>query len=86
MEKAMTAGVESTGDVDTSFNITPTDILKSLPGITSKNYRYIMAKVKNIHDLTELPLAEIQEAIGQDPGKKLHDFLHYNTMDLAPQK
>lgn len=78
METAMAAGIESTAFKDTNFNITPIDILKSLPGVTSKNFYYIASRVKNLDELMDMKLESIQELIGSEPGRKLYDFINFS--------
>ncbi|ORX93909.1 DNA repair endonuclease XPF [Basidiobolus meristosporus CBS 931.73] len=74
IHKAMTVGVESVSEINSSYSITPQDVLRSLPGITSKNYRFVMSQVENIQELSEMSLERLQKLIGDAPGKELHDF------------
>jgi DNA excision repair protein ERCC-4 len=78
MDTAMAAGVESTAFKDTNFNITPIDILKSLPGITCKNFHYIASQVKNLDELMDMKLQDLQDLIGSEQGKKLFNFINFN--------
>ncbi|GAA5984360.1 hypothetical protein JCM10908_003314 [Rhodotorula pacifica] len=71
-ESAQLAGVEG----EAGFNLAPQDILRSLPGVNSKNYRYLSTQVENLEALVQLSLNEIQALIGVEPGKQLHGFLH----------
>ncbi|KWU41248.1 hypothetical protein RHOSPDRAFT_30581 [Rhodotorula sp. JG-1b] len=71
-ESAALAGVEG----EAGFNLAPQDILRSLPGVNSKNYRYLSTQVENLEALVQLSLNEIQALIGVEPGKQLHGFLH----------
>ncbi|GAA5899699.1 ssDNA endodeoxyribonuclease RAD1 [Sporobolomyces salmoneus] len=57
------------------FNIAPQEMLRSLPGVTSSNYRHLSGKVENMEELTRLELNELQQLIGNEPGKQLHGFL-----------
>ncbi|GAA5882826.1 hypothetical protein JCM3774_002928 [Rhodotorula dairenensis] len=66
------AGIEG----EAGFNLAPQDILRSLPGVSSKNYRYLSSQVENLEALVQLSLNEIQALIGVEPGKQLHGFLH----------
>ncbi|GAA5943954.1 ssDNA endodeoxyribonuclease RAD1 [Sporobolomyces koalae] len=60
---------------EAGFNLTPQEMLRSLPGLTSSNYRHLSAKVTNMEELAKLDLNELQQLIGNEPGKKLHDFI-----------
>ncbi|POY74162.1 hypothetical protein BMF94_2736 [Rhodotorula taiwanensis] len=70
--EAALAGVEG----EAGFNLAPQDILRSLPGVNSKNYRYLSTQVENLEALVQLDLNEIQALIGVEPGKQLHGFIH----------
>ncbi|KAL2914851.1 DNA repair protein RAD16 [Polyrhizophydium stewartii] len=78
MEDAMAVGVESRRAIDSAFNITPYDVLLSLPGITTKNYRTVMSHARNLRELTEMPLEAMKRMIGDEGGAKLHEFIHAN--------
>jgi DNA excision repair protein ERCC-4 len=57
-------------------NQTPQEILRSMPGINSKNYRLIMNRVENLQELSKMKVEAIQEIIGQEHGNKLYNFIH----------
>ncbi|WFD01341.1 DNA repair protein RAD16 [Malassezia obtusa] len=59
-----------------TLNLTPVDMLRAMPGVTAKNYVYLMNAVENIQELCETPLSTLQQLIGSEPGRKLHAFLH----------
>ena len=59
-----------------SFSLTPLDMLRAMPGVTSKNYLYLANRVRNLQELCHMPIAEIQALIGVEPGRRLHSFLH----------
>ncbi|CAG8618224.1 23974_t:CDS:10 [Dentiscutata erythropus] len=77
LETAQSIGVENDDFPD--YNLSPQDILRTLPGITAKNYKHVMSKVDNLRELTELSLRELQILIGVENGKKLHEFLDRNV-------
>ncbi|TPX66046.1 hypothetical protein SpCBS45565_g04722 [Spizellomyces sp. 'palustris'] len=81
MDDAMAVGVDNPDTIDSAFNITPSDILRSLPGITSKNYRYVMSKVQNLRELSEMPLERCQQLLGQEFGKMLYAFFRKNPKE-----
>ena len=56
------------------FNLPAQDVLRSLPGITHKNYKHVMQSVKNVKELLNLPLEGLQKLIGPKGGKELFDF------------
>ena len=70
------------GDGSTAGNPTPMEVLRQLPGVSSKNYRYLAGQVDNLEALVGLGLNELQALIGNEPAKQLHGFmttdLHYS--------
>lgn len=67
--------------MESAFNQTPQEILRSMPGVTSKNYRYIMSKVENLEELCELEVGAITDLIGAEAGKLLWSYLHKDTVE-----
>ena len=74
---AITIGTEDGDAVESGENAAAEDLLRSLPGVGTKNYRYVMGKVGSVRELCELDLAGIQELLGVEPGKKCFEFLHH---------
>jgi DNA excision repair protein ERCC-4 len=84
MLQAQAVGIDADQAIDSAFNLTPQDILRSLPGITSKNYKQVMRNVENIRELAELDIASLSSIIGEGPGKTLWDFFHRDSrMELS---
>ncbi|GAA5867416.1 hypothetical protein JCM1840_002131 [Sporobolomyces johnsonii] len=73
------------GGGEAGFNLAPQDMLRSLPGVSSKNYRYLSGQVENLEALTALGLNDVQQLIGNEPGKQLHGFMHSDMFFLAEQ-
>jgi DNA excision repair protein ERCC-4 len=65
--------------IEGSFNQAPQEVLLNLPGINTKNYRYVMSRVRSLEDLVGLGLEEVQELIGVEAGRKLYNFVHRNV-------
>lgn len=76
-DKAAGLGVDT--ETVGTYNTTPQDILLMMPGITTKNYRYVQNNVRDLEELCDLELAEIQELIGIEAGRKLHSFIVENV-------
>ncbi|KAM0752073.1 hypothetical protein T439DRAFT_312194 [Meredithblackwellia eburnea MCA 4105] len=81
-EVAANVGVEdatgatvTTGVGEAGMSFMPQEMLRTLPGITTANYRYVMSKVDNFEALCKLPLEKIQEYIGVENGRVLHRFV-----------
>lgn len=74
--KAVAVGAEDDGDAGAGVNVPAEELLRSLPGITAKNTRYVMGKVGSVRELCALPLAQVQEILGVEPGKACWEFIH----------
>ncbi|CAH1775707.1 unnamed protein product [Owenia fusiformis] len=70
--------IATASDIDTgSYNHGPQDMLLKMPGVNSKNVRYILTKVESIEDLTNKSQDEIAEILGNKlNAKQLWEFLH----------
>ncbi|KAL7752655.1 DNA repair protein RAD16 [Sorochytrium milnesiophthora] len=80
-EAAMEIGVEHTRGSSAASNstlspdnLTAQDILRALPGITSKNYKVVMEKVDSVYDLAQMTRAEMRAMLGDESGNRLFDF------------
>ncbi|KAJ9479649.1 DNA repair protein RAD1 [Pseudozyma hubeiensis] len=58
-----------------SFNLGPQDLLRALPGVNTKNFRYIMSQVRDISDLCSMSQEDLSELIGVEPARQLTRFL-----------
>ncbi|GAA5826719.1 hypothetical protein JCM11251_002868 [Rhodosporidiobolus azoricus] len=71
------------GQGEAALNLAPQEILRTLPGVNSKNYRYLGSQVENLEALAQLELNEVQALIGNEPGKQLHGFIHSDHFHLS---
>ncbi|KAF8342893.1 uncharacterized protein EI90DRAFT_3030592 [Cantharellus anzutake] len=82
-ERAVTVGTDAPntgeggrGTLAVSLeNTAAQELLRSLPGVGTKNYRHVMNRVGSIRELCELQQKEVEELLGVEPGRKLYDFL-----------
>ncbi len=58
-----------------SFKLGPQDLLRALPGVNTKNFRYIMSQVRDITDLCNLSHEDLSELIGVEPARQLARFI-----------
>ncbi|KAJ3225748.1 hypothetical protein HDU81_007686 [Chytriomyces hyalinus] len=75
MDDAMAVGIESGEPIDSVFSITPSDMIRALPGITSKNYRNIMRRADSIQAISEMDLDQLMVLVGEEGGRLLHEFM-----------
>lgn len=77
-------GVDPEQEIDSAFNLTPQDILRSLPGITSRNYKQVMMNVGSIRELSELDIDTLTSILGEGPAQTLWNFFQKDVrLDLA---
>ena len=74
--KAIATGAEEDPDAGAGVNSAAEELLRSLPGITAKNVKYVMSKVGNVREFCELDLRGVQEILGAGPGKACYQFMH----------
>lgn len=74
--KAIAIGAEEDPEVGAGVNAAAEELLRSLPGITMKNVKYVMSKVGSVRQLCEMNLAEVQGVLGVEPGKACWEFMH----------
>ncbi|ETW75057.1 hypothetical protein HETIRDRAFT_127022 [Heterobasidion irregulare TC 32-1] len=53
------------------------ELLRSLPGITDKNLAYVKRRVGSVRGLCDMTLEEVKQVLGDDPGKRCWEFLHW---------
>jgi DNA excision repair protein ERCC-4 len=53
------------------------ELLHTLPGITAKNAGYVMNHARSMRELCELRLDQVQEILGDEPGRACWEFLHW---------
>ncbi|KAJ9098668.1 hypothetical protein QFC21_004316 [Naganishia friedmannii] len=77
-DSAVEAGAGAArGDGSGLFNTVPLDMLRALPGVTSRNWKLVMSRVDSIRDLCDVESKEKTKEIigGQEQGKALWDFI-----------
>lgn len=75
-ETSLRIGVEDEATLNSEFNPAPQEVLKNIPGITSKNYKLIMTRVHSLSALFKMEKAELVEILGEINGGKVFDFVN----------
>jgi DNA excision repair protein ERCC-4 len=75
--KAIAIGAEEDPDAGAGVNQAAEELLRCLPGVTSKNVKYVMSKVSSVRRLCEMELSQVQEIFGVEPGKTCWEFMHH---------
>ncbi|KAH6901117.1 hypothetical protein BKA70DRAFT_1312449 [Coprinopsis sp. MPI-PUGE-AT-0042] len=63
-------------ELGAGINQAAEELLRALPGVTSKNVKYVMGKVGSIKELCELDMRGVQRILGDEPGKACWEFMH----------
>lgn len=74
--RAISIGAEEDPEVGAGVHHAAEELLRSLPGITAKNVKYMMSKVGSVRQLCEMELVQVQEVLGVEPGKACWEFMH----------
>ncbi|KAH8834013.1 hypothetical protein DL96DRAFT_1521655 [Flagelloscypha sp. PMI_526] len=74
--KAIAVGAEEDPEQGGGINAAAEDLLRCLPGITTKNVRFVGSQVKSVREFAEMELAGVQKILGNDPGKACWEFMH----------
>ncbi|WWC87511.1 uncharacterized protein L201_002401 [Kwoniella dendrophila CBS 6074] len=63
-------GIENTGSVE---------MLRSIPGISSRNLKLIMSKIESISDLIKLSKKQLKDLLGDENGEKCYYFINHDS-------
>ena len=66
---------------DQSFNQTPQDMLRAVPGISEKNLSRITLEVANVRDVSNLTEAELDELVGKEAGRQVYRFFNRSVVE-----
>ncbi|KAJ3500275.1 hypothetical protein NMY22_g19311 [Coprinellus aureogranulatus] len=76
LAKAVGTGADDDPDPGAGVNTAAEELLRALPGITPKNLKFVMSRVRNVRELCELDLKGVQDLLGVEPGKACYEFMH----------
>lgn len=74
--RAIAIGAEEDPEAGAGVNAAAEELLRCLPGISAKNVKYVMSKIRNVRELCEMDLLAVQAILGVEPGKTCWDFMH----------
>jgi len=77
LSTAIAVGADDDANIGAGWNLAAEELLRTLPGITAKNARYVMGKVNSVSEFCSLQLDQVQEILGVEPGKACWEFMHY---------
>ncbi|KAG8528736.1 uncharacterized protein KY384_006423 [Bacidia gigantensis] len=66
---------------DQSFNQTPQDMMRAIPGVTEKNLSRITLEVQSLQEVSNLTEDELDLIVGKEAGRQIHRFLNRSVLD-----
>lgn len=80
--KAVQIGLVAGEDAaDQSFNQTPQDMLRCVPGVTAKNMSRVTLEVEDLVDVSNLTEVELDEMVGKEAGRQIWRFFNRSVLD-----
>ncbi|KAJ7274649.1 hypothetical protein C8J57DRAFT_1312429 [Mycena rebaudengoi] len=73
---AVAVGAEEDPEAGAGVNAAAEELLRCLPGITAKNVKYVTSKIRNVRELCEMTMPQVQGILGIEPGKACWEFMH----------
>ena len=64
-----------------SFNTTPQDMLRAVPGVTGKNAMRVILEVADLREVSNLEEAELDVMVGREAGRQVHRFFNRSVLD-----
>ncbi|KAI8870553.1 hypothetical protein GQ42DRAFT_122126 [Ramicandelaber brevisporus] len=92
-DRSMTASLRSTGGStassidsmtgETIVNITPEEVLRSMPGVTNHNYQLLTSRFEDLRSLCDATEETLVEILGKENGEKLFKFINTSNASKA---
>ncbi|RKP23673.1 RAD1 DNA repair protein [Syncephalis pseudoplumigaleata] len=79
-DAAAMVGASDQEDAHISMNLVSQELLRSLPGITSMNYRLLARKVRHLTELSSMSQKALADIIGESGARQLYKFLHSDSL------
>jgi len=66
---------------DQAFNREPQDMLRVVPGVSAKNLKNLVIEARNIQEVANLSVAELEPAVGKEAGRQVHRFFNRSVLE-----
>lgn len=66
---------------DQSFNREPQDMLRVVPGVTSKNLATLVMGMGSLREVANAELEELDPLVGKEAGRQIHNFFSKSVLD-----
>ena len=80
--KAVQIGLEDGEDPDErTFNQTPQELLRTIPGMSHKNASRLYLEAQNIVDVANMSISQLDPFIGRESGRQVYKFFNTSVFD-----
>ncbi|KAF2479632.1 hypothetical protein BDY17DRAFT_256921 [Neohortaea acidophila] len=80
--KAVQIGLDSGDDPESrTFNLTPQDMLRALPGMTGKSLARLILEYDSVLDVANAPLQELADLVGFESARPIRQFFDRSVWD-----
>jgi len=66
---------------DQAFNREPQDMLRVVPGVTSKNLKNLVLEAGSLLEVSNMSENELEKMVGREAGRQMHRFFNKNVLD-----
>ncbi len=65
---------------DQAFNREPQDMLRVVPGVSAKNLKNLVIEARNIQEVANMSVDELEPAVGKEAGRQVHRFFNRSVL------
>jgi DNA excision repair protein ERCC-4 len=66
---------------DQAFNREPQDMLRVVPGVSAKNLKNLVIEARNIQEVANMSVAELEPAVGKEAGRQMYRFFNRSVLE-----
>lgn len=66
---------------DQAFNREPQDMLRVVPGVSAKNLKNLVIEARNIQEVANMSVEELEPAVGKEAGRQMHRFFNRSVLE-----
>jgi DNA excision repair protein ERCC-4 len=80
--KAVMIGLEAGDDPeDRTFSTGPSELIRTIPGVTNKNAAILTIETKNIQEVANMTLEDLDPLVGVEHGRQIVRFFKTSVFD-----
>jgi DNA excision repair protein ERCC-4 len=66
---------------DQAFNREPQDMLRVVPGVTAKNIKNLVIEARNVTEVANMSVEELEPAVGKEAGRQVWRFFNRSVLE-----